>query len=83
MTKNRTRTNNVITYTHLCLTEHICYVCLQLIDGIYVRRRSLGVIKERGLQTDFEIVKRKTTRGSQEHVIAHLVFNLTSKVDRK
>ena len=25
----------------------------------------------------------KQTRGSQEPVIAHLVFNLTSKVDRK
>ena len=25
----------------------------------------------------------KKTRGSQEPVIAHLVFNLTSKVDRK
>jgi hypothetical protein len=26
---------------------------------------------------------RTLTRGSQEPVIAHLVFNLTSKVDRK
>jgi hypothetical protein len=26
---------------------------------------------------------KKETRGSQEPVIAHLVFNLTSKVDRK
>ena len=29
------------------------------------------------LQSDIQ------TRGSQEPVIAHLVFNLTSKVDRK
>jgi hypothetical protein len=27
--------------------------------------------------------KKKETRGSQEPVIAHLVFNLTAKVDRK
>ena len=27
--------------------------------------------------------KLRKTRGSQEPVIAHLVFNLTSKVDRK
>jgi hypothetical protein len=28
-------------------------------------------------------VGAEETRGSQEPVIAHLVFNLTSKVDRK
>ena len=28
-------------------------------------------------------IKITRTRGSQEPVIAHLVFNLTSKVDRK
>ena len=35
------------------------------------------------LASEMAIYVTKKTRGSQEPVIAYLVFNLTSKVDRK
>ena len=45
------------------------------------RQKSYGPDKLRWEEA--EEVGAEETRGSQEPVIAHLVFNLTSKVDRK
>ena len=50
-----------------------------------VRRPLVGKASEleKGLTLDKMGMRKSLTRGSQEPVIAHLVFNLTSKVDRK
>ena len=46
-----------------------------------------NVFDQSGMSThgwaDVSVMKHHKTRGSEEPVIAHLVFNLASKVDRK
>jgi hypothetical protein len=51
-----------------------------------IRRRSQGIVCRLFallLKNKYIFQYHNKTRGSQEPIIAHLVFNLTSKVDRK
>ena len=47
---------------------------------MFLKRFKLFNIKDNSAENSVHLIK---TRGSQEPVIAHLVFNWTSKVNRK
>ena len=57
------------------LLQKTCLGCIKLMINITNLKS--------GSNLDLHVNINKKTRGSQEPVIAHLVFNLTSKVDRK
>ena len=47
---------------------------------MFLKRFKLFYIKDNSVENSVDFIK---IRGSQKPVIAHLVFNLTSKVNRK
>ena len=74
--KMKLYTNNIL---NLGLNEISVSLPITGLTNLSVSRTKIHVFFSSSIKKPFLF----KTRGSQEPVIAHLVFNLTSKVDRK
>ena len=64
--------------------KKIYYISSKIIWIIKIHNHTFFFMEEKyGIYFEIKRQTNTETRGSQEPVIAHLVFNLTSKVDRK